>query len=199
MVCAPYCANIQQWISADLNPSAHRYRTMAHCYSMVQSLSEAAILLPSLLSAMWLNDGMVRLASYTSSSTHMWCCVSVPLLVFTAQFQNCLYFVIYLHMYLWYLFLILVCINQWLFQILKQICLGLFVNTRFDFKCILSLTWLLDVWWNFPTIMEFMLLLHFYVENISESDLSLQFTWLPETFSQGDKVNDLWDSSLNWI
>jgi hypothetical protein len=45
---------------------------------MVQWLSGAARLLPSLLSAMWLNDGMLRVANYTSSLAHMWCCTSSP-------------------------------------------------------------------------------------------------------------------------
>jgi hypothetical protein len=79
---APYCANIRRWISSDLTPSAHRKRTAAHCSSMVQSLSGAAILLPSLLSDMWLNNGMLRAASYTSSLAHMWCCASAPLSCF---------------------------------------------------------------------------------------------------------------------
>jgi hypothetical protein len=52
MVRAPYSANIRRWISEDLTPSAHRKCTMARCSSMVQSLSRATLLLPSLLSAM---------------------------------------------------------------------------------------------------------------------------------------------------
>jgi hypothetical protein len=42
----------------------------------------AAILLPSLLSAMWLNDGMLRAVSYTSSLAQIWCCASATLSCF---------------------------------------------------------------------------------------------------------------------
>jgi hypothetical protein len=38
--------------------------------------------LHSLLSAMWLNDGMLRAARYTSSLADMWCCASAPLSCF---------------------------------------------------------------------------------------------------------------------
>jgi hypothetical protein len=82
MVRAPYCANIRQWISADLTPSVHRKRTTARCSLMVQSLNGAPILLPSLLSTMSLKNGMLRAASYTSSLVHMWCCASAPLSCF---------------------------------------------------------------------------------------------------------------------
>jgi hypothetical protein len=79
MVHAPYCANIRRWIFPDLTPSAHRICTTVHCFLMVQLLSAAAILLLSLLSAMWLNDGMLHVANYTLSLVHMWCCTSAPL------------------------------------------------------------------------------------------------------------------------
>jgi hypothetical protein len=49
---------------------------------MVQSLSGAAILLPSLHSTIWLNDGMLLAASYTSSLAHMWHCMSALLSCF---------------------------------------------------------------------------------------------------------------------
>jgi hypothetical protein len=75
----PILCNIRRCISADLTPSAHRKRTTARCSLMMQSLSGAAILLPSLLSAMWLNDGMLSAANYTSSLAHIWCCTWVPL------------------------------------------------------------------------------------------------------------------------
>jgi hypothetical protein len=63
-------------------PSAHRKRTTARCSSMVQC--GTAILLPSSLSAMWLKDGVLRAASYTSSLMHMWCCASAPLCFYGA-------------------------------------------------------------------------------------------------------------------
>jgi hypothetical protein len=60
---------------------------MAHCSSMVQSLSDAAILLPALLSAMWLNNGMLWAANYMSSLAHMWCCAPAPLLFLLHYFE----------------------------------------------------------------------------------------------------------------
>jgi hypothetical protein len=70
------------------NPSAHRKRTTACCSSMVQSLSGAAILLLSLVSAIRLNDVMLSAASYTSSLAHTWCCTSVPLLFLPHNFKT---------------------------------------------------------------------------------------------------------------
>jgi hypothetical protein len=40
-----------------------------------------------LLSAMWLNDGMLRAANYTSSLAHMWCCASAPLSFLPRNFK----------------------------------------------------------------------------------------------------------------
>jgi hypothetical protein len=65
-----------------LTPFAHRKRTTVCFFLIVQSLCGAAILLPSLLSAMWLNDGMLRAASYMSSLAHIWCCAFAPLSCF---------------------------------------------------------------------------------------------------------------------
>jgi hypothetical protein len=85
--CSILC-QISRWTSADLTPSGHRKRTTARRSSMVQSLSGAAILLASLLSAKWLNNGMLRTASYTSSLAHMCCCVSAPLLFLPCNFKT---------------------------------------------------------------------------------------------------------------
>jgi hypothetical protein len=82
MVRATYCANIRRWISADLTPSAHRKRSTARCFldgSIAQWSGHISILL---FSSMWLNGGMLRAASYTSSLAHMWCCASAPLSCF---------------------------------------------------------------------------------------------------------------------
>jgi hypothetical protein len=63
---------------------------------MVQSLNGAGILLTSLLSAMGLNDGVLRTASYTSSLAHIGVARLRPSLVFAAKFQNCLHCLIHL-------------------------------------------------------------------------------------------------------
>jgi hypothetical protein len=54
---------------------------------MVQSLSEVAILLPSLLSAMWLNNGMLHAANYRSSLAHVVLRVSATLLFLLRNFK----------------------------------------------------------------------------------------------------------------
>jgi hypothetical protein len=69
-------------ISADLTHSDQRKRTTARSSLMVQPLSGPAILLPLLLSAIRLNDGMLFAASYMLSLAHMWCCASAPLSCF---------------------------------------------------------------------------------------------------------------------
>jgi hypothetical protein len=97
------CSILCQHLAMDFlrfNPLCPQKTHYGALFSMVQSLSGAVILLPSLLSAMWLNDGMLRAANYTSSLAHIGVVRQHHTLVFTTQFQNCLYFLFHLHIWM---------------------------------------------------------------------------------------------------
>jgi hypothetical protein len=81
MVCSILCQHPAMYFRR-FNPLCPQKTYYGALLLIAQSLSGADILLRLLPSAMWLNDGMLRAASYTSSLEHMWCCASAPLSCF---------------------------------------------------------------------------------------------------------------------